>query len=69
MTIVCLFTVCGFILTSLFTFDMNLSLFLLSFHTIIFGIRIALQKIILFIGSFSSLFDLVIEYYLNFVGG
>lgn len=68
MIFVCLFTVCDFILVFLFIFDMNLSLFLLSSHKIIFGIQIALQRIILFIGSFSNLFDLVIEYYLNFVG-
>lgn len=64
--IVCLFTVCGFILMPIFIFDMTLSLFLLSSHKIIFGIQIALQKIILFLGSFSSLFDLVIEWYLSF---
>jgi hypothetical protein len=68
MIFVYLFTVCDFILVFLFIFDMNLSLFLLSSHKIIFGIPIVLQKIILFLGSFSSLFDLVIEYYLNFVG-
>ena len=68
MIFVCLFTVCDFILVFLFIFDMNLSLFLLSSHKIILGIQIALQRIILFIGSFSNLFDLVIEYYLNFVG-